>query len=397
MNKYFKLRITNYKLQTIVARHWLLVMSVLLLAPYSLLFISCSETPNSVGKNLLPNNGDVNIDSVVVFADTGGTVAKPINGGTLRLFLGENFTAGLKAISLLRLEIPTVLDTARIDSAKFSFRMNYTVYNENNFSAPVNFYAIDSSVDFSAFRWSSYDSLSPFLGTAIAQLTPQQLADSVFEFTIDSATARTVISSSKFGLLLRTQNSLIGFESFPYTFSHSPRLKVFYTINDTTSDTLLVTKGKGVFVANKTLPPTPEVITIQAGIAERAFLRFKTLTDSISAFSTVFKAQLILQQASPFQFEENSQPIFLQQLRENNTDSLFNNGIFNNTLSQTDSIVSFDVKETVQYWLNGGTQYGILLRSKSENNSLDNFHLHNFNALQPSLRPRIEIFYKKAQ
>jgi hypothetical protein len=52
----------------------------------------------------------------------------------------------------------------------------------------------------------------------------------------------------------------------------------------------------------------------------------------------------------------------------------------------------FDVRTAVQAWLTG-TNYGLLFRVKAETSTADRYAFYNYNAADPSLRPRIHITY----
>jgi hypothetical protein len=362
----------------------------ILLALCSLLLISCSDTPNNVGNNFFDN---VIIDSTHLFADSAITVRKRIAGGYKRILFGEK--NGYRAVSIVKFDIPKNLDSATIFSAVVHLKMNYRMDTSGMFLAPVKTYKMDS-VNLSAYRWfdfasSTYDSL--FSNPIVVQQM-----DSVFSFPLDTAFVSTnFYSKIKNGILVQTSLPVFGCYSFNHEKNLRPELKLQYKFPSDTSqrfDSVSINTGVALFVANRD-SVTSDSLFVQAGIADKVFLRFGNFVSSFPRYATIFQARLILKTTtSPFVFEqENSTPMIVQQLRSSSTDSMLGSA-YENIPTTNYSTLTFDVKKEVQSWINGSAQWGLLISAQTESNSFDRFSFYG-NTAADSLRPRLEILFRK--
>ena len=360
---------------------------LVLLALSTQFFYGCSDDPIDIGGNFLNDGNAVILDTMNLYAAIDSTVRLRTNGGSSRLLIGKS--SNTEAVSYMHFKNFSALDTMKIDSAKITVRLNYFPEGTVQYNQTVNFLRVDSATaaTISSLRWNTfshttYDSLYSSL--------PRQLQDSVLEIPVDSNIVR-----AKNGFFIRSTNPIMGFPSLQRSLAKGTKLTIYYsyrTVPDS-SDSLDVVFGQSLFIAN-TDSVTTDSLIVQAGVADRVFLKFNP-ADFPQRLTQVIQAKFIIHLNANSRFEMNTQPLFLQQTLSAATDSLSSLAIICDSVAP--HTYSFDIKDEMQAWINK-TQphHGFILRSTSEGNSLDRFILNGISA-DSSLRPRVEILYKKSQ
>ncbi|MEK7263301.1 MAG: hypothetical protein AAB071_02180 [Bacteroidota bacterium] len=349
-------------------------------------FNGCSDDPKDIGGNLLDDGNTAQLDTLSIFAAIDSTVRVRTNGGSSRLIIGSS--NGKEAVSFLRFATSSAFDTLKIDSAKITIHLNYFPDGTVQYNQSVNFLKVDSATfaKISDLRWNTFAHATY---DSIFSSVPRPLPDSVLEIPVDSNVVR-----AKNGFFCRTANPIFGFPSLQRYLARGTKLSIYYSYRSMpdSSDSLDLLYGQSLFIANADSVANDSLI-VQSGVADRVFFKFNTESFP-KKLTPIIRAKYFIHLLPSSRFEMNTQPLFIQQTLSTATDSLSSLAIVCDSIAQ--HTYAFDIKEEMQAWVNKTqTHNGLILRSTSEGNSLDRFAIYGVNA-DSSLRPRVEIIYKKS-
>jgi len=227
-------------------------------------------------------------------------------------------------------------------------------------------------------------------------------------FALDTALVRGWLSSATVGtnardgiILIADQsvNMLRGFSSCENdTGASRPTLRIIAeNVAGTVRDTAIYNLGIDTFCGS--LSPAPSdstLMVLQAGVAYRGKLTFDV--SSIPRGAIVNKADLEVVRdpgaswIGPFTTDSVVTCHYLNSSTDNTRFNITTPIAEGRRKADASYTFRFDVRTAVQAWLSG-TNYGLLFRVKAETSTADRYAFHNYNAADPSLRPRIRITY----
>ena len=373
------------------------------------LFYSCSESPTSIGVNLLsPDYINVHkFDSYQDSVQQTSTYYKTLIklSDSPRLFVG-NF-ANLQTSSLIRFGI-ALPDTIKNDiinsnlsiiSSKIALTKEYSIGDS---SAQLNF-----TVHSVTSGWTSLGFNADSLPTLVYDNTDissnKNLTDSLYSFDISTSTvlswftaaADTAIPTDK-GIYLKpdpASNRIIGFDAFNVNLVGIPTLTVVVQKLGSYTDTLTFYSIEDVTAIGGDKPTVPAGdIAVQGGLAVYSRIQFDV--SSIAKGSVINKAQLTLYL--------DSSATLLSDAYTNSISAYFSKDTTTNSYDSTSAIVlnrvdnyfTGDIARFIQSITSGYHEnQGIVLAAGGQNIGVDLFALKGSSTPDASLRPRLVITY----
>jgi hypothetical protein len=372
----------------------------------ALLGLSCSEEPTDQNSPTAPGElPGVTIHDTTIVAIGDSTFKKYIGMDGLNNLVGV--AQGYTTLSVLEF-YPSAFhlrDTVNVLSATLRLRLTYRSGDAAGlFSFDV--YRVSRSWSPSTLTWDSvqtgfYDASikrGNFSGTITSDTGFISLA-------LDTSMVRewistTATSDKRYGIILvpTSSSSVRGFRQFASSDSASwyPTLEIIAAgTSGTTQDTSSYSSGMGTFVGDVTLPNTPGVISVQAGIVYRSRLTFDvsfiprgTIINSAFLSLDVVPAST---QLTSFTTDTTMQAHVALSDDPSNIEAL---GAVLRPTSSTLTTMTGDISHAVQFWLRG-RNYGLVLRNTypGETSRLDLYGLSGAQAANATTKPRLKITY----
>lgn len=379
---------------------------IALLFLFSVIFYSCSDDPSSVGSRLLEQdylNVDTLSSSDGAFEQTSSYFKKVISlGNSSRLLIGKKDDLIARTLISFVFLIPDSLKTdfnegtVTIDTAIIEIFPNY-VYVDSLASFDFTAHKILSAWSSSGFSADSFSTLQYEPDNIILN---KSFLDSVYQLRVSTQLAREWVdyamnpdSLTNYGILISpdaTTGKILGFEAFdPFTELDS-RIKLIISKQGSYTDTLIGFVASDISFVEGEEPVEDEYMLVQSSLTLNSKLHFDL--SSIPPNVVINRATLVIQSDStknvfgaPF---ENSVIAYIINDPDSNT---VNSDLFIR-LTGSGHSYSGEVTAMIRYWLNSNN-YGMLLRSGSEQVGLELFYLYGSNALDVSKRPYLEIVY----
>lgn len=390
---------------------------LLFLLPLIALTFSCSDSPTSVGENLIPNDDKVTFNEFDTnkedIPQQSYSYFENIKlGSSDRIILGK--TSYGESIILLTFR-PTLIDTLltrfknnelRIYDTWVSMKPNYFLGDK---SLPFNFtvHQINNPWSIVGFDKDSLKNLQYDL-TNIA--TDQKIADTLITFKLPVSIVTEWLKASydnslkNYGIILKPTSStqrMVGFKAVFSSEEISTSVVLNYAIERTPNpvfrDTIDVSPYLDNHVVTSSLQKKSNLFYLQSSYALRGILSFDLSKLPVNII--VNKATLELTSASEFTFDgtPSSDSIDVQILADSVSKKLTSDSLYNITLSKpaNSNIYSGDLTWMVQKWLKGETNQGLKLSLTDEYSATSLIAFYNSKETNKSLRPRLKIIYSK--
>lgn len=372
--------------------------------------ISCSDSPSSIGSDLLSGD-EIEVLLLDSYTDsleqTSSYFREKISlGNSNRLFLGKK--NNIEASVLLRFfyllpdsfKQSILNDSITVIQAKVKLSKAY-LFGSNDESLPLDYtvHKINSNWTITSFN---EDSLSLLLYDASDLSNDRSFSDTLYSFNLDNnlaltwmeETADTAISGNKGIYLKPSSNSekIVGFEAFTQSLSNFATLETIVQRLDGLVDTLYASLVGDVSVIKENFPiVSPENIVIQAGLASLGKLNFDLTR--IPKNAVINHAQLVLtkdttQSITGSTFKNSISAFLVKDSTGNELDSTLSV-----TLSSTGNTFSGLITSFVRRWQSGESNQGVLLVASGLLEGLELFTVHGSNAADFSKRPRLKITY----
>ena len=373
----------------------------------SLIHFSCSDSPSSLGSDLLSQDL-INIleldsanDSLFQFASVYKKVIELSSANRLLLGKKDNIEAGIliKFLIFFADSIKQQLTNNELSvlSAKVEFTKNYTFGNS---TVPIDF-----SVHKINNNWSTgftSDSLAILTYDANDISFSKTFSDSINGFNFDTQTALNWLKASADssipidnGLYIKpamSSEKIVGFQALTIEDLTIPSLKIIIQKTGVYSDTLSYFPSVDLSVVSGSLPDVgTENIGIQAGLNSEARLFFDL--SSLPKDIVVNYAQLILTVDTIKTITGSS---FTNSVRVNYiTDStnLAIDSTFSLFLDREGSTFKGSVTSFIQRTLIESNNQGLLLSASDKLNGVELFAIKGSNAAALAERPNLQIIY----
>jgi hypothetical protein len=379
----------------------------------SIIINGCADNPSSLGLNFLKPGDttsvkifDSRIDSMpITFKNT----RKYINtSSSNNLITGQTGSYNSKALIKFT-SIDSHHDSATVNSATLTLKYKnyYFPISSADSLAQVSFdvFTVQQNINYTNFIVDSVTSTT-FGTTSQGTYTGTPTADSqAITINLNTSMVKDWLSyaaNSNYpvvnnGLVLIPNPSsavLKAFYSSALSTDIRPTLTIVATKNGVT-DTLITRDGQSVSLVTATLAKGIESFPIQAGIAYWEIMKFDLSKLPPTATINDVQLYLTLDSANSKFTSQTTQTIIPAYITD--TAGLVLEGLPNtyngNPVSTGSSLYSFRIIYPFQRWLQGQTNYGIVLRPYNQNTNLDLFYFYNSSASDPNKRPRVVIKY----
>lgn len=381
---------------------------LLILVLFSVHFISCSDTPSSVGEEFLLDDAisvksfDSSIDSM----NQNSSYFKEVIplGNSTRLLLGkyENTEASI----LLRFSF-TLADSIKEDimaggvsivAATMSLTNNYyfgdetapidfTVHKVNQFWTPLGFSA--DSLSNLNYDTDNKDISKIFSDTLTTVVLDTGLVQSWLLYASDATLG------SNLGIYLKPTDAsqkVIGFEAFTVNGINYPSVQVIIEKPGLYVDTLTSSIFGDASIINDVLPiADPGNIIIESGLTVNSKIFFDLSVLPIGAVinkAEIFLTEDTLKSKTGSDYSTILSAFFVLDSTNDSIDA--SSSVL---LNGSGNIFSGDITNYARSWYFNNNNQGIILKNFDRLNGLEKFVLYGSDYIDTMLRPRIKIIY----
>lgn len=371
-------------------------------------FTGCSESPTSIGSDLLSadfiNALQLSSDSLYQKSDVKSKVSTMSQG--TRLFVGKIDNAEASSLIKFLIYLPDSLKTG-INNGTYSVK-NCWVKLTNNYavgksSGIVNFNAYKINSDWSAYGFTS-DSLANFSysnSEVSSNVYVNSGIDSITSFDISTSLVADWVSEAagdstkaNLGIFLKpsaNSTKILGYQSLTSDLTNAPKLYIVYQKQGSYTDTVSYTPDQDVAVVKGEMPSNIQNIYAQASVELRSRIFFDVLS-KIPSKSVINYAELILTpDVSETQYSSTSSPaVYLFNIADTtNYDSVSVNYV---VMDLKDSTYIGNVTQLVQEWFTSGKNLGLVVAPYLAYNSVDIYAFKGSSA-PLAVRPKLIIKY----
>jgi hypothetical protein len=372
----------------------------------SLLLISCSDDPSSIGSGQLDQDL-INIkvlDSKTDTINQSSTFKKKVislgTGQTLLVGKSDNLEASslIKFLILLPDSVKTdfLANNITIDTAMVELTKQYNFGGSN-----LNFTAHKIITSWSAATFSA-DSLSSLMYDPADVIInrPVKDDDSLYSFQLDKQLVASWFRENAdstqpdvYGIYLKpdpSSDKITGFQALAVENEEIPVIKIVISKTGSYKDTLTFISSTDVSVVTGNEPVTsPQNIIVQAGLSVQSKLYFDLSVLPVNAI--VSSAELFLtvdtvETKTGSSFTNSLAAFFI--IDSTNADST--SGSI--TLSRSGNTFSGNITVFVKRWIDTNTNQGILLTAADQFNGVEKFVIKGSNAAVEE-KPRLKIIY----
>ncbi|QQS37831.1 MAG: hypothetical protein IPM56_07770 [Ignavibacteriales bacterium] len=385
------------------------IVAVLLSILSVISFTSCSDSPSSIGSDLLSGDGII-VSNLNSFTDSLQQSSsfyrdKISLGNSSRLFLGKknNFEASilLKFFYVLPDSLIATInnDSLSVIQAKLRLSKGY-VYSKDDESLPIDFtvHKVNSS-------WTANfteDSLQLLNYDMTDLSSDRSFSDTLYSFILNSSEAMSwleesadtslPISNGIYILPSQSSQKIVGFEAFSEGLTNFATLETVFQRLDGLTDTLYATLIADVSILKETTPiPASTNIILQAGLGYMSELSFDLSSIPKNAVINYAELQVTKDTLSSVlgdEFTNSLLAFFVVDSATNELDSTTSAALFSDDTSFSGNITTY-----AQRWQSGESNQGLLLIPSGLVEGLELFVLRGSTDADISKRPRLKITY----
>jgi hypothetical protein len=394
--------------------------SLFLLSTVALIFISCNQTPTSVGVDLIADKSQIDfkqLDSYDANLTQRSSYYYELNyAGTAEyVMLGKIPYMESSILYHWDFTLADSIKTAftdgslRITSAWIQMRPRYTIGDSN------------SNFDFSVYQVRNGWTSTTFTKDSVAQLLydaydvkSNLTYDSVYKFNVNTSVIKewfkyiidTTTTPKNYGLLFKPKQSvskICGFYSADVTLDTSETLIHFVIEKPSTGyiDTISVSPDQDVhIVTHSTAPTTGTNIYLEGTLPYRSKLFFDLSSlpkDIIVSNATL---ELTVDSTKSLDGSLTSDSIYVQTLADSASTKLTKDSSYYAILKRSGNKYSGDMAWMVQKWIRSDLYYanqGISIALTDEINSCARIAIYGSSDSKKERRPRLKITYMQKQ
>lgn len=352
-----------------------------------LILTGCSAEPNGVGLNVLPGEDSLQVSILTASSTSEFSFLSRVTGSSSTLLVGTS--DGIEARMLLSFSgISSIPASAAIDSASLTLRIRYR-FRDSTGTLAFEVRKLLHPFPRGKFLWDSTTVAGIYSDTVSGRLIQNvSPLDSTVTVRLDTMLITQWRSTGTGALILIPGGTIIAGVTSPL-----PELSVSY--HDSTPQTFAQQASSGIFVADGIIPSPPERIILQAGITNKAILRFDSLAipQKASITRAILEVALDSAQSLTNSFTKDNIDAFLERRNSAPYDSVITYGTpLSAVYVNGQKFYRANIKSIVQQWFLHDPNNGILLRASGELTTLDRFILYGTNAA-PALRPKLIVTY----
>lgn len=375
-----------------------------------LLFHSCSDDPSSVGLDLLEQDF-LKIDTVNSadgnYTQVSSYFKKVVSlGNSSRLLVGRKGDYTAHTLMNFAFFLPDSIKqdfndgNLVIESAEIEMFPNY-VFTLNDSLAAFDFTAHEVLSNWSSSSFTA-DSFNTLQYSSDDFILDKSFTDSIYSFRINSDVARKWIafaikpdSLTNYGMLISPTigtEKIAGFLAFDPFSDTATKLKVIVSKQGAYVDTLNGFIASDISVLLGDLPAIePDFMLVQSSLAINSKLFFDL--SSLPKNIVINKATLILHSDSSKNLFGSAFENSLVALLITNSQTNEVNNEFFIRLAHNNFRYSGDITPMLRKWLRDDDNYGMIIRSGSEQVGAELFYLYGSLAADLTKRPYLEIVY----
>lgn len=382
------------------------------------LFISCSDSPTSIGENLIPDQDKINFVQYDSFTEgipqqSYSYQEKLKYGSSEKVLLGKSSLGESYILYKFFIYMPDSLLTKlannelTVTSAKMEMKSTYKLGSASD--------PFDYSVHQIRKAWTEdgfdKDTLKTFLETSqydLADVSRNRVIaqnDSLLKFDLSTQVVTDWLKAKKdsnftrnYGLLFKPKagtNRFFGFDAV-YTDGTSTNilLKIKYKWG-TLNDSINVAPFWDVHTLVGSKPVSDNHIYLQGSIGLRSVLSFdiSKLPKNIILNKATLELTVDADLAQTFDGTPASDSITVQTLKDSVTKDLTSDSLYSAYLKRTGNVYSGDIAWMIQKWIKGDANQGILLALPDEFSSASRIAIYSSKETNKALRPRLKLTY----
>lgn len=367
--------------------------------------VGCSDDPNAVGIGVLPEEDLISIDTIATREATSFSFKEPISPNNRSLLVGAY--RDYEARALIRFQfLPDTLRDATVLDATLRLEPLYS-FGDSLAELSFTVQKIVSSWSETSFLWDS-------ITAGFYDPTPRGTFSAVISDTaainvpLDPSLAQEWLiaaadSIDQFGILLLPTPGLSvikGFASFQSPSAAPPTLDIVYE-EEGRVDTLVWNISFDKFVANVDLELNQELLHIQAGVSYRSRLRFDFSALPVDVIVHNATLELTIDRSSSRLGGPVTQPggplvesVIAYHVSDSSTNTFeATSGVLSNVVQDSPDLLTVNVTRSVQLWVFGASNQGILLRAFYEDAQLDLIAFFGPGASEVEKRPKLHVTF----
>lgn len=359
-----------------------------------LFIMGCSQEPNSVGKDVLGDMDKLKTDvsTNIAVSSSGYSITSANNSTTL--MIGKSHAT--EANMLLKFgTFPTDTNLAdSVISAKIKMIPNYSFKDT---AGIMNFSIHEMKRSWSESSFTSDSLAGSYESTPVnTHSLNVNSKDSLTVFSLDTSLVKYWLKgNTNNGIILIPNvisNMIFGFDTYYYSaYSDTrPQLEITYLTSTDTSTLILRTIQDATIFSGTRPNSTSSLFYVQGGLISRGKIQFDV--SNIPRSVTITQAFLDLKTdtlVSSLSSYSDYQ-ILIHAISKDDTIPTLSGTTAQGKLSG--NTFSIDVRNIVQLWVSGKSNYGIALRYYNEFTQVDRFAFHGSAAAETN-RPRLRIQY----
>jgi hypothetical protein len=377
----------------------------------SLYTVSCTDNPTELGLKFIPPGETTGVRIFDSYIDTmqitSTNIKKHINtSSSSNLIIGQSGTYNSKGL----IKFPNLnpnYDSATVLEAvlKLRYKNYYFPFSTADSLGQISFdvYKVQANLTYSQVTLDSITSTT-FGTTSKGSYTGSPAADSEeVDITLDPTLVKdwleyqadTSYPVKNYGVGLIPNAFSAALKGFHSANGGDLRPVLYYIVNKNGDiDTVNDNTSQTVFLADANLQASEEFF-LQAGISYLQVMKFDV--SRLPSGATINDVQLILTLDSSMSIFTNQTNKSLNANYILDTAGLVTESLFDGSPSSSNQytfrLVSFQYPSPFQRWLNGQTNYGLLISPDNNLVNLDRFVFYDVNSNIPNTRPRVIIKY----
>lgn len=374
----------------------------------SIITFNCADDPSSLGLGFIPPGETTGVRTFDSYVDTlpiiSTNIKKYINTSqSPYLMVGRSGSYDSKAI--LRFSaLSSNYDSAVVNYAKINLKYKnyYFPYTAMDSLGQISFdvFTIQYKIDPFTITIDSVNSMT-FGTTPIGSYTGTPTFDSAdVSFNLDAATVKgwldfaadTNSSIKNYGIVMIPNGgsrTIKGFNSAVTASSLRPEIEISVTKNGVT-DTITSNLCQSTSLVNTSFLPNPEIFNIQSGVAFDQIMRFDLSRLASTVILNDVQIFLTLDSANS-KLNNNSYKIIKPYVISDTAGLVLEPSSIESKIVNNQYMIR--IINPFQRWVQGQTNYGILLAAKKDFENLDLYSFYDMTASDPNKRPRVIIKY----
>jgi hypothetical protein len=377
------------------------------------LFISCSDSPSSVGGGLIQDQDKISFTQLDTYTQdvkqTSYTYEPAIfkigSGG--KLILGRTSYAESKILLTFDLGLPDSSwtkfknNTTDVHSARVTFKTSYLLGDKN---LPFDF-----TVKQVRTPWSMYtidkDSLPSLTNDNVDVSYNHTFTDTTISFDLNKTVIKEWLTAKldtnntrNYGIIITPTNNTQKMRGFINPFSSTTDYALLSFVMDripstAAKDTLTVVPYTGTFIVTELQKPVANYLTLQSGYSHRNFMSFDLSKLPKNIIVSKALLELTNESTKSTDGDPSSTTVLVSILADSSTKKYTSDSLYTSSLTKSNQIYSGDISWIIQKWCQGADNQGMELVLSDEHAAVSRIAFYGSSESDKTKRPRLKIYY----